>query len=48
MLKSHNPLDVDMAALKKGEVDLGTSMYLISLTKRTANILAWQSSSTEG
>jgi 20S proteasome subunit beta 1 len=28
MFKSHNPLDVDMAALKKGEVDLGTSMYL--------------------
>ena len=27
MLKSHNPLDVDMAALKKGEIDLGTSMY---------------------
>jgi hypothetical protein len=27
MLKSHNHLDVDMAALKKGEVDLGTSMY---------------------
>jgi len=27
MLKARNPLDVDMAALKKGEVDLGTSMY---------------------
>jgi hypothetical protein len=26
MLQSHNPLDVDMAALKKGEIDLGTSM----------------------
>ena len=24
----HNPPDIDMAALKKGEVDLGTSMYL--------------------
>jgi len=27
MLQNHNPLDVDMAALKKGEIDLGTSMY---------------------
>lgn len=27
MLTSHNPLDVDIAALKKGEIDLGTSMY---------------------
>jgi hypothetical protein len=26
----HNALDVDMAALKKGEIDLGTSMYLVS------------------
>ena len=29
MYESHNPLDVDMAALKKGEIDLGTSMYTI-------------------
>jgi hypothetical protein len=28
MNTAHNPLDIDMAALKKGEVDLGTSMYL--------------------
>jgi hypothetical protein len=28
MLKSHNPLEMEMAALKKGEIDLGTSMYL--------------------
>ena len=26
----NNALDVDMAALKKGEIDLGTSMYLCS------------------
>ena len=30
MFQSHNPLDVDMAALKKGEIDLGTSMYIPS------------------
>jgi hypothetical protein len=26
MYEAHNPLDVDIGALKKGEVDLGTSM----------------------
>jgi 20S proteasome subunit beta 1 len=37
MLQSHNPLDVDMAALKKGEVDLGTSMYISSYAFFTDN-----------
>jgi hypothetical protein len=27
MLQTQNPLDVDIMALKKGEIDLGTSMY---------------------
>jgi hypothetical protein len=30
MYEAQNPLDVDIGALKKGEVDLGTSMYFIA------------------
>jgi hypothetical protein len=30
MYETHNPLDVDIGALKKGEIDLGTSMYSFS------------------
>ena len=44
MYETHNPLDVDIGGLKRGEVDLGTSMYLIvALTLLTS--LVWRSSS---
>jgi len=46
MYESHNPMDVDMAALKKGEIDLGTSMY--RFPTNPADILAWQSNSEGG
>jgi hypothetical protein len=48
MYESHNPLDVDIGALKKGEVDLGTSMYCILATPQLLISVVWRSSSKEG
>jgi hypothetical protein len=44
MNTAHKPLDIDMAALKKGEVDLGTSMYL-SYLLYFLTFAAWPSNS---
>jgi hypothetical protein len=46
MYESHNPLDVDIGALKKGEVDLGTSMYRIPAKPLLISVV-WPSSSKE-
>jgi hypothetical protein len=43
MYETHNPLDVDIGALKKGEIDLGTSMYVVSVSPVLIS-LVWQSS----
>ena len=46
MYQTHNPLDVDIGGLKRGEIDLGTSMYLI-IALTLLIFLVWRSSSKE-
>jgi len=40
MNMAHNTMDVDMAALKKGEIDLGTSMYFLC-PHNSLTVIVW-------